>query len=167
MAFTVEDGSIVENANSYISLADARAYALDRNLTLPTDDTECEQALVRGADYIDGYYSGRFQGRTVDEDQTMAWPRYPVYIEGRLISYTSIPAQVKAAQVHAAVAIADDIELEPAATPAPVIREKVGSLETEYASTGGSGSIVPRVTAVERLLRPYLIGSGRVVAVRI
>jgi NAD(P)-dependent dehydrogenase (short-subunit alcohol dehydrogenase family) len=106
MAFTVETGTIVTGANSYISLADARAYALDRNLTLPTDDTECEQALVRAADYIDGKYGHRFQGVTVDIAQEMVWPRYQVYLDGRLLPYDEIPTLIKEAQVQAAVALA-------------------------------------------------------------
>lgn len=166
MAFTVEDGTIVAGANSYIALADARTYAADRGLTLPTTDADCQEALVRGADYIDGKYGSLFQGNIVDVDQTMMWPRNRAYLYGWLLPNDEIPTIVKEAQVQAAVALTAGVELEPAGNSAPVRREKVGALETEYQTSSGRGSIEPRVTAVERLLQPLLINSGRKMVVR-
>lgn len=167
MAFTVEDGSGVAGANSYVSVADARSYALDRGLTLPDDALACEQALVKAADYLDTHYENRLQGRPVATDQTMQWPRQYVYVDSRLLSYTAIPARVVAAQIEAAVAITAGVDLSPSGvTSAPVKRTRVGSLETEYATEGGRGRTSPKVSAVDRLMRPLLRGGGRTQAVR-
>lgn len=166
MAFTVEDGSGLAAANSYVSVADARSYAVDRGLTLPTDALACEQALVKAADYIDNHYENRLQGRTVSAEQSMQWPRTSVYVDGRLLAYTAVPARVIAAQIEAAVAITAGTDLSPTMTQAPVKRERIGSLEKEYATDGGRGRTRPSVTAVDRLIRPLLKSGGRIQAVR-
>ncbi len=159
MALIVEDGSIVDNATSYISLADARTYAAARGLTLPADDAAAEAALVRAVDYMEATYYGRWQGGIVAAEQPRAWPRFPVVVENMIISASTIPAQLKAAQVEAAVAIGSGVDPLPSGTTAAVTREKVGALETEYAAAAGN-SAVPRVVAVERMLRALLNGGG-------
>ncbi|WBF76993.1 hypothetical protein PSV3_00292 [Septimatrevirus PSV34] len=52
MAITivVEDGSGVTNANSYVSVADARIYASNRGVELPLDDDELAAMLIRSTD---------------------------------------------------------------------------------------------------------------------
>ncbi|WEM33665.1 head-tail adaptor [Pseudomonas phage PSA-KC1] len=54
MAITivVEDGSGVTNANSYVSVADARIYASNRGVELPLDDDELAAMLIRSTDYL-------------------------------------------------------------------------------------------------------------------
>ena len=54
MALTIEDGSGVAGANSYIDVAAARTYAAARGLTLPAADGDVEALL------------GDFQERLVD-----------------------------------------------------------------------------------------------------
>ena len=49
MALTVEDGTGLEAADSYISLVDARALALDFGWVLPTLDADADIALRNGA----------------------------------------------------------------------------------------------------------------------
>ncbi len=44
----IENGNGISNANSYISLADARLKATDYGIKLPADDTEAETALRQG-----------------------------------------------------------------------------------------------------------------------
>jgi hypothetical protein len=160
MALTVENGSLVAGANSYVSIEDARAYAADRGLSLPDDAAECADVLVRAADYVDSFRS-RFVGMTVSADQSMEWPRTGVYIRGRALSQTSVPALLVNAQVEAAVILAAGIDLMPYNSSSRLVkREKIGPLETEYETTGGGGSIVPRTISVERLLQPLFRGGG-------
>lgn len=160
MALIPEDGTGVTDANSYVSLADARSYCADRGLSLPTDDTEAEQALVRGCDYVDTYRD-RFQGYTTyGNDQELQFPRTGVYIDGWQQDVDAIPAELVAAQILAAVEIGAGTDLMPTGTPSPVKRERVGPLETEYETSGGRGSIKPQATAVEALLRPLLARGG-------
>jgi hypothetical protein len=53
MALTVEDGSIVSGADSYISLVDARAILTSLGQNLNLDDTVAEQELRAACDYIE------------------------------------------------------------------------------------------------------------------
>lgn len=165
MALVVEDGSIVESANSYISLADARAYALDRGVVLSAVDADLTAILVKAADYVDSFRA-QYMGTKVSGDQTMQWPRTGVSVEGFAIDSTAIPALLQAAQVEAAIAITNGADLRPVGNAAPVYMEKVGPLETRYDTRGGRSTLVPRVTAVESLLRPLFRFGGKMRPVR-
>ncbi|KAF2282287.1 hypothetical protein GH714_044131 [Hevea brasiliensis] len=70
----VEDGSIVADADSYISLTDARALADKFGLTLPTDDTAAEAALRNGAAYV-GLQESAMCGTRVSAEQELSYPR--------------------------------------------------------------------------------------------
>lgn len=115
MAFTfiVEDGTIVLNANSYASLADAdnfliadaKTYAVWTGLA---DDTAREMQLVMATSYLDdnyqwfGHKTG--PGLTPPEDQVLKWPRRGmVDCEGTCISDSVIPRELKKACVLLAV----------------------------------------------------------------
>ena len=165
MSFTVEDGTGIAGATSYIALVDARAYALDRDLTLPSDDTECQQSLVRGFDYVESF-RGQYKGSRTTATQAGQFPRTGIYIDGQLLAAGDIPDELKFAQVEAAVADTAGVTLLPTTTKPLVKRKKTGPLETEYETSGGRGSASPRMTAIEALLRPLLKSGGAVRTVR-
>ncbi|HGH4724571.1 TPA: DnaT-like ssDNA-binding protein, partial [Enterobacter hormaechei] len=77
MPLIVEDGSIIPNADSFISLADARALAARYNLALPADDTEAEAALRNGAVYV-GLQEPMMCGSRVSPLQELSFPRQGV-----------------------------------------------------------------------------------------
>ena len=81
MTLIVEDGSIVENANSYVSVDDARTFASLRGVTLPASDAEVEVLLIKATDFIEAQRL-RFQGSKVNQDQALQWPRTGVYVDG-------------------------------------------------------------------------------------
>src|SRR4051812_42111718 len=101
MALTIEDGSGVSGANSYASVADARAYALARGLTFSAVDGDVETALVLACDKLETY---RFRGLKTDEAQALQWPRKCVYIENALhpLADDAIPARIVQAQCQLA-----------------------------------------------------------------
>lgn len=72
MAITivVEDGSGVTNANSYVSVADARIYASNRGVELPLDDDELAAMLIRSTDYLEAQ-ACRFQGKPTSTTQAL------------------------------------------------------------------------------------------------
>ena len=75
MAFTVEDGSVVTDANAYISVSYADTFHSDRGNTDWTGtDTIKEAAIIKATDYIDQNYD--FIGTLVDVEQSLKWPRY-------------------------------------------------------------------------------------------
>ena len=104
MALIVEDGTNVPNADSYISEADAITRAQALGLDFPTDPAEAEVPLRRAAMYLEKYRN-QYQGTKVFSDQSLQWPRDPVYIDNIYNPKDNIPRDLIDAQV--AVASAD------------------------------------------------------------
>lgn len=78
MAITliVEDGSGVENANSYIDAAYMSQYAELQGSSDWCNNTDQQTlALVQASQFIDLRYSARFCGELVHEDQGLLFPR--------------------------------------------------------------------------------------------
>lgn len=80
MAVTVENGTGVANADSYISVADATAYFGTRLYSTAWSEASAEDkevALIQAARTLDNYVS--WFGLKSDPDQTMQWPRIGIY----------------------------------------------------------------------------------------
>lgn len=103
MAITiiVEDGTVVPNANSFLSLIDARALAESMGILLPVDDDKANEAIVKGGVYVNNQ-EGSLQGVRVSADQTMCYPRDGVVKYNFDVPNDSIPDEIKCSQVHAA-----------------------------------------------------------------
>lgn len=152
VTIVVEDGSIVANANSYQTVAQARAYALQRGITLDADDDVVGAQLINATDYLQ-QFECQYQGKRTDcENQLLAWPRTGVVLCCEDFDPNTIPANLKAAQNTLVIAQKSGVVLFPNIGPADyVIREKVGPLETEYANPIEAG-ITTRITGVDALL---------------
>lgn len=152
----VEDGSGVEGANSYISVADLDAAATNRGITLPLSTDAKAVMLIKAMDYIESVTD--YLGRRVYP--ATAWPRSCVYIGCEAVAEDEIPQQLKLAQTFAAFAVNDGIDLTPNAVPGDfVIEEKVDVLQTRYANPLSVG-IQPRLTLVTRYLDQLRQGGG-------
>ena len=165
MSLTVEDGTGVDGADSYISLDDARLYASSRGLVISTNNVAAEIQLRKAFDLIESYRS-RYQGLKAVETQAAQWPRTGVYVDGYALAANVVPTEIAHAQVHLAAQIELGLDLRPTTTGPFVVREKIGPLETEY-STRLNTSGVPIVRVVEDLLTPYLAGAGSVTVMRV
>jgi hypothetical protein len=166
MALEVEDGTGKADAESYISVADASAYHEARGNTAwagLASDTEREQMLRRATDFMTATYRERWAGYRVSTTQALDWPRYEVPIKdvtvgGQFPAYYAsdeVPVAVQRACAELALRAIDG-DLAPD-LDAPVIREKVGPIETEYA-VGARQSTVFR--AIEGMLAPFFATSG-------
>jgi hypothetical protein len=163
MALTIEDGTGVTGADSYVSISDIRTYALNRNLTLPAGDAEIE-ALARGAvDYLEGRRL-EYKGIKSTSTQALQWPRTDldadgvivgIEVDGYELGLTAIPKELKLAQCQLCIEI-NTTDILPTSTTYPVKREKVDAIETEYAVKLGSEPILPEMPKVEGLLAPLL-----------
>lgn len=163
MAFTVEDGTGLEDANSYASYADWTAYWADRGTAPAGAEEDVKKALVRGADYMSIRY--RFRGRKLTEEQGLDWPRYGardadgVYLEG-------VPEVVVRANIElAARALEGDLAPDPTtdASGQTVVssRVKVGPIEREFTFNGGGSSAwVKPYPSVERMLKDVTYPDG-------
>lgn len=143
------------------------AYATAAGYVLPegTTDAQIAAARQRGSLVIDRY-EPKFSGtRTDGLNQERAWPRSGASTAwGEAIPSDSVPGAVVNASYEAAfLELTNPGSLSPVVTGSATIkREKVGPLETEYA-TSSSASIddlvalaTPVVTVIEGMLYPFL-----------
>lgn len=133
----VETGSIVANANSYVSVLELSQFAADRGYTLEGD---ASIRLIKASDYLECL---RYKGRKMSRDQSMQWPRYGVTVDGYALRNYTIPKELKKAQMQLAIAI--DQGYDPlVVSDAAVKREKVDVIEVEYEGGSSSSSFVLR-----------------------
>ncbi len=99
VAIIVEDGSIVDGANSYVTTAELQTYADNRNITLSGDLSEL---LIQAMDFIE---SLSFIGIKKTKEQDLQWPRCYVRIDGYCFSNDEIPQELKKAELAVAVSI--------------------------------------------------------------
>lgn len=133
MAFTVEDGTGLAAANSYLAVADADTYHTDRgNAAWTGTDAVKQAALIAASQYVDTNY--RFKGARANEAQAMEWPRTGVEDwSGFTVASDSLPARLTDAVAELALlALSED--LTPALDRGGAVKsEKVGSISITYA----------------------------------
>lgn len=164
MALTIEDGTIVANAVSYVTAAEARAYALARGVTLSAVDAEVEQLLIRAMDYLEAKRA-QYQGAKVDPLQSLQWPRTDVIIDCNEFPFDEIPNELKKAQCQLALEAHNGIDLMPTRSGGFVKLEKVGPIETQFSEKVGAG-VSPDMTAVDALLSPLFAACGQRLSLR-
>jgi hypothetical protein len=170
MALVIENGSLVANATSYVSVAEVRAYAAARASTIPAadapGDASIEAACIVAIDFLESF-RGEFQGSKVDAaSQALQWPRIGAWLDGAEIPATTIPKILKDAQCQLAIEAVNGLDLMPTGDGREVIRKKIDVLETEY-RPGSGGAAQPVLTRVRALLGPLLSsGFGKIKVVR-
>lgn len=174
MALEIEDGSGKVDSTSYVSVAEARAYATARGVTLPASDDAVEAMLLNAADYLEAQRA-RYQGSKSfpDHPQAMQWPRTGVIIDCEYeLPDSIIPSELKKAQMQAVVEIQNGFSLMPSSDGRVVKKTKVDVIEKEFfsaAELGNSGGPVPSFPAVDALLAPLFeaCGTGLIATVRV
>lgn len=157
MPLIVEDGSIVPDADSYVSLTDARALAANYGLELPADDTAAEVALRNGATYV-GLAEPQMCGSRVSAEQSLAYPRTGTALNGFTVADNVIPSQLIRAQVIAAVTYGAGTDVRANSDGRSVQTERVeGTVTVTYFNNGNSGATTA-ITAADDALRPLLCG---------
>lgn len=144
MALIIEDGTIVANANSYVTLAEARAYALVRGVSLSATDSVLEILVIKSMDYLESF-DMQFKGYRKSTEQALCWPRYDVYRDnigggyfGRavLVEYPAIPIELKNALCQLIID-SNSFDIDPnvlLTDKTQKIKERVdGAIEVEYA----------------------------------
>ncbi len=156
MAFVIEDGTGVTDANALISVAELNDYMNDRGLDIYANiDSEKEAAIIIASqDYIDTYFTIR--GTSLTTTQGMQIPTNEV----------GVLADIKRACAMAAVLhLKGRLFVTPTdVTQRVVIEEesKVGSLsdKTVYQEDGASYTTKYPTASIDRILNKYSIGSG-------
>ncbi len=147
MTLTVENGSIVTGANSYVSTTELASYASARGVTITGDK---ETLLIQAMDYIEGLY---FIGYKYTQGQSLQWPRANVYIDNYAVTVTTIPQYLKNGLMETALAI-DAGESPLADLEKEVQREAIaGVIDITYKTGSSSTTIVRKITnSLKKLL---------------
>lgn len=158
----VEDGSALPNSNAYVSVSDARIYASNRGITLPSDNDQVAVMLIEATDYLEAQ-GGKFQGVPTTDTQALSWPRtgfIPCFKELPLADNV-IPKNLIQAQCALVIAVSQGFSLLPNSSAADyVVEETVGPITTKYADPLAVG-MVPSLGAVEALLNPLFGNCGQ------
>lgn len=146
-ALIIEDGSIVAGAESYVTVQEFEAYTAKRGISVAGNSNSL---LLSAMDYLETLL---FIGTKKTEAQTLQWPRDEVYIDGYYIESTTIPAELKTAQIVAALTIDAGNDLLSNAVERKTVREKVGPIEVQYSETSGSKKALEKInTMLNKLL---------------
>lgn len=146
MALTVETGAGLADAESYVSVAEFKAYAdkFGHSYTA-CSDLLIEQALRRATVWLDARYAGSFKGTWSFQAQALEWPRSGVWYRLESIDSDEIPEKLKSALCEATLrelatpgGLSEDVPTE------QIKRDRVGDTETEFrATTPGSRPLLP------------------------
>jgi len=169
VTFTVEDGSGLSTANSYVSVADADTY--HATYTGSTDwsgaeNATKERALIAATQYLDIEHEGRWRGVKDSSTQSLAWPRCDAEdSDGYLIDSDALPQKLKDACCELAlrVVLGDDL-LGVVTEPGDVASESVtvGPISTAVEYVNGRPDVGNSYPRVESLLKSLLQETGRV-----
>jgi len=164
MALIVEDGSIVANAESYVSVAQADSYFSTRANEAWSDVEDKEAALRKATDYMLQAYRSRWAGTRVSITQVLDWPRAWVPIPdlpsgyGAGASYLEnniVPTEVKNACAELALlsvsgALAPNLERAKSSVTVGEIAVTYDPASPEY----------PRYRSIDMMLSPWLKSGG-------
>lgn len=170
MGLIKEDGTIVANANSYVTVADANAYfALTNNTVWDALDPSDQKGpfLIQAVRFMQQRYRKRWAGYRTSSTQLLDWPRASVSKPDVGIGYAAypsyygiheIPQEVKDAQCELALRMSNG-DLNPDIAPEDMARSiKVGPIEIDFSP---NGTTVTFFAAVEQLLYPLFDGGGQ------
>lgn len=157
MALIVEDGTGLADADSYISLADARTYAENYGYSLPATDPEAEILIRQGTLDVD---ANEMKGSKLLDTQSLSVPRVDVYCDGYLkdIDYQLLVAG-RASVIYASARFGGasvrgidngkEVKLE----------EVPNAVKREFFESGSTGATVT-VTEAEDMLKCLVDNQG-------
>lgn len=161
MAIIVEDGSQVTNSNSYVTRAEYIAYAATLGTTI-TDDVTADEQLIESAIFI-GNHESNLKGERVARDQSMAYPRTNLCIDGWYWNSDEIPRNVLLAQYAFALDLNAGIDLYNIPVNPNLIAKKErveGAVSVELAVKDGGNQKATRTSTGDSLLASLLNQSG-------
>jgi len=162
VAFVVEDGTGLPNANAYCSVAFADAYMADRGRTdwaAATNDAR-QIAIIKATDFIDHNY--KFVGVRETSTQALEWPRTCVYDElGEPVE--TIPKEIlEATAEYARIALTLEITAFPTSELTGTVlakREKVGPIEEETRFASAS-NVIRRYRLADAILSRWTVSGN-------
>lgn len=165
MPLTVEDGSGLSNADSYISVADADTYHASQGAPSGWTGADAvkEAALRQATAYLDNVYGLRWVGSRINQTMSLDWPRYGVIDrDGFEVVATAVPVEVENATAYVALKVLEGDTLVPdvdAGANAVAESVTVGPISVS-SSYSGEVTTAPRYPKVEQLLRDLIQSAG-------
>ncbi len=156
ITITVETGAVVVNANSYASLAEVRAFCVDRGLTLPVGDETVKAAMLLAMDYIESF-NDQFKGVKTALANPLSFPRNRMKIDGYVVGSAVVPIMLKNAQCRASFEITNSIDLQPIIEGIALQEDTVGPITTKYQDFLQTVDGKRIVESVDSFIRPMLI----------
>jgi hypothetical protein len=153
---TVEDGSGVSDADSYVSESDADTYFDDRNESewANLNQSQKSAALRKATSFLDSHFD--WKGGVANQGQSLDWPREDVENdESQEVDSDVIPEAVRDACMELAFHAAVEGDLEPMTDPGENKRIVAGSVEIEYADNQTPGQSFSKV---QKLLGGLTLG---------
>lgn len=164
MTLIVEDGTGIDNANSYVTLAEARAYALARGVTLSATDSVVEILVIKAMDYLESLDS-QFKGVRKTDTQELSWPRDYVYRNDTGSEYPAIPKELKNA-LNQLILDSNTFDINPnrlLTDKGQKIKERIeGAIDVEYAEQ--EQLTKPMLRKFDAMIQPLLKSGGGFVA---
>ena len=163
MALIVETGTGLDDADSYISLVDARAWAANNGYSLAIDDDDANIQLRKGAIDVD-LSEGGFPGSRLNNEQSLAWARINAYSctgqNQTPIPPNVVPNKIKYAQVIYGDAYQKGITVRANDDGLSVASKKVvGAVEVSYHDNGKTGKSTEITEATDMLSNYMCVGS--------
>lgn len=164
MAFIVEDGTGLSNANSLCDVVFANAYFTDRAVTAWTGTDVIKQAnLIKATDFIVTRFDPFFKGERLQATQALSFPR---------LGTDEVPELVKKACCEYALraltsALLPDPVIDETGVGLQLSRKKVGPIEKEtryqIAGSGATRTLIRPYPAADLLLRSFLKSDAGVI----
>lgn len=156
----VEDGTIVTDANSFVTEEQIVAYAAARGVTIANGtDAEKDLVAILGLRAMDYLMIMPWRGETVELDQRVPWPRKnmsttPSFPENQ------IPISVIEAQLQLTLLANGGTILVPtSAGTGFLIKEEIGPIKNTYSEKVGiSKNGLPLLPGIDALLDRWLLG---------
>jgi hypothetical protein len=143
---TVENGTGLANADSYVSVEEADAYHASRGNVLWADilPAQKEVLLRRATDYITYIFGRSFIGVRAVSGQSLAWPR--ISINDINLYSLGVPREIREATAELAL-VANTAPLMPNQTTVRKKMVKVGPIQVEYDAGAWTGNRFVSATA--------------------
>ena len=145
--FTPEDGTGLDNSNSFITTAYLVDYLSLRGIVCCDTQLLQEQNAVLGTDYIETVYGQSFKGEKLYVTQALSFPRV---IDGE----TVYPDALLKATCELTIRSANSDDPLLADSDKRVIEEKLDVMQVKYDTHSDEAT---RYNSVYNLLQPYLL----------
>lgn len=153
MAFEVEDGTGLENANAYADIPFVEEYLMGDRLARfkELEESEKEAAIIAGTQLVDISYD--WVGTRKSLEQGLNWPRDDVKLQGFVIE--GVPVAVKKATCEAVWLSMTEESLFSNENHREVARERVeGAVDISYVNPKDKAKeTVTRFEILDKLLR--------------